>query len=51
MVPLRCALSWGGEEEILTQLDGVTNLVVLTNLTVLGIGPLLQWFHEPERQW
>jgi hypothetical protein len=41
----------GGNRGFVTLFGGVTKLMALMTVTVLGIGPMIQWFHHQERQW
>lgn len=51
MLPLRGVRSLGGKRGILRLIVGLANLMALTTLTVLGIGPTPQWFHLRKHQW
>jgi hypothetical protein len=48
---LRGVRSLGRKRGILRLIGGLTNLLALTTLTVLGIGPTPKWFHLRKHQW
>jgi hypothetical protein len=41
----------GGKRGFVTLLGGVTKLMALMTVTVLGIGPMIHWFNHQGRQW